>query len=208
MNKKALIVEDHPIVSESLKQFLCSQEMGYQCFNASTGKKGLSYLNGHHFDLILLDINLPDLSGIEFCAIVKSRNHNQKILAITSMSQRLVIEQMIEKGVDGLIFKTSDLEEIVDAVKTVLSGNQFFGKGVKELINGKNYINEQKLALTKREIEILSLISDGLTNQEIADQLFISCSTVDSHRKNLLLKFNANNTAKLVKMAISKGIIS
>jgi len=208
MIKKVLIVEDHPIVSESLKQIICGSQMGFQCFFASTGKKGLSYLNGHFFDLIILDINLPDINGIEFCSIVKSHNQNQRILAITSMAQRLVIEQMIEKGVDGLIFKTSDLEEIVEAVKAVLEGKQFWGKGVRELITKKNFVNGQKLILTKREVEILSLISDGLTNQEIADKLFICCSTVDRHRKNLLLKFDANNTAKLVKMAISKGIIS
>lgn len=206
--KKALIVEDHPIVSESLKQFVCNSEVGLQCENASTGKKGLSFLNGNHYDLVILDINLPDINGVEFCEIVKSRNPNQKILAITSMAQRMVIEQMIEKKVNGLILKTSDLNEIIEAIKHVLAGEFYLGKEVKELINGKAGNNHHKLTLTRREVEILSLISDGLTNQEIANKLFISCSTVDSHRKNLLLKFDANNTAKLIKMAVSQGIIS
>lgn len=206
--KKALIVEDHPIVSESLKQFVCNSEVGLQCENVSTGKKGLSFLNGDRYDLVILDINLPDINGVEFCEIVKTRNPNQKILAITSMAQRLVIEQMIEKKVNGLVLKTSDLNEILEAIKQVLAGEFYLGKGVRELINGRTVNNTQKLTLTRREVEILSLISDGLTNQEIAAKLFISCSTVDSHRKNLLLKFNANNTAKLIKMAVSKGIIS
>ena len=207
MMKKALIVEDHPIVSESLKQFVCNAEIGLQCENADTGKKGLSFLNGQHFDLIILDINLPDLNGIEFCGIVKTRNPNQKILAITSMAQRLVIEQMIGKGVNGLILKTSDLSEITEAVKDVLLGEFFLGKGVKELINGRNTDSSQKQTLTRREVEILTLISDGLTNQEIANKLFISCSTVDSHRKNMLLKFNVPNTAALVKFALTQGLI-
>lgn len=206
--KSALIVEDHPIVSESLKRFVCNTEVGLQCENASTAKKGLAFINGHHFDIIILDINLPDMSGVEFCEIVKSRNPAQKILAITSMAQRLVIEQMKSKGVNGLILKTSDLKEITEAIQVVLGGDFYWGKGVKELVSERSGNVSGELTLTKREIEILSLISDGFTNQEIADQLFISCSTVDSHRKNLLLKFNANNTAKLVKMAISKGIIS
>ena len=205
--KKALIVEDHPIVSESLKQFICNAEVGLLCENANTGKQGLSFLNGQHFDLIILDINLPDLNGIEFCGIVKSRNPNQKILAITSMAQRLVIEQMIGKGVNGLILKTSDLSEITEAVKDVLLGEFFLGKGVKELINGRNTDSSQKQTLTRREVEILTLISDGLTNQEIANKLFISCSTVDSHRKNMLLKFNVPNTAALVKFALTQGLI-
>jgi DNA-binding NarL/FixJ family response regulator len=205
--KKTLIVEDHPIVSESLKQFLCTHEVGLQCECASTGKKGLSFLNGHHIDLIILDINLPDMSGIEFCDIVKSQNPNQKILAVTSLAHRMVIERMMEKGVNGLILKTSDLSEIIEAVKAVLSGEFYWGKDVMELIS-RNNDNSQKLILTRREVEILSLISDGLTNQEIAGKLFICCSTVDSHRKNLLLKFGANNTARLIKMAVSKGVIS
>lgn len=208
MVKKALIVEDHPIVSESLKQLICNSETGLQCINANTGKKGLSFLNGHHFDLIILDINLPDISGVEFCSIVKTQNPNQKILAITSIAQRLVIEQMIEKGVNGLILKISDLGEITEAIKAVLSGEFYLGKGVKELTVIRNIGNSQKLTLTRREVEILSLISDGLTNQEIANKLFISCSTVDSHRKNLLLKLDAKNTAQLIKIAVSKGIIS
>ena len=207
MMKKALIVEDHPIVSESLKQFIFNAEVGLLCENANTGKQGLSFLNGQHFDLIILDINLPDLNGIEFCGIVKSRNPNQKILAITSMAQRLVIEQMIGKGVNGLILKTSDLSEITEAVKAVLLGEFFLGKGVKELINGRNTDSSQKQTLTRREVEILTLISDGLTNQEIANKLFISCSTVDSHRKNMLLKFNVPNTAALVKFALTQGLI-
>lgn len=115
---------------------------------------------------------------------------------------------MIKKGVNGLILKTSDLNELTEAIKTVLSGDFYWGKGVKKIISSRNCDNHQNIVLTKRETEILTLISDGYTNQEIAGKLFICCSTVDSHRKNLLLKFRANNSAQLIKLAMLKGIIN
>lgn len=208
MGKKVLIVEDHPIVTESLTRLITESGLGLSCVHASSGKKGLAYLNGDHFDIVLLDINLPDINGFEFCSTAKARYPYLKILAITSISQRYVVEQMLKCGAQGFILKTSDIADIIEAIRQVLEGNRYLGQGVKELIQGKPTSNSELPALTKREVEILKLIADGLTNQEIADVLFISCSTVDSHRKNLLLKFNAKNTAILIKTAVSKGIIN
>ncbi|MBN1821076.1 MAG: response regulator transcription factor [Prolixibacteraceae bacterium] len=208
MVKKVLIVEDHPIVTESLTRLISESGMGLECTHAETGKKGLACLNGSHIDIVLLDINLPDITGQEFCKIARSRFPQLKILAITSLTQRFVVDQMLQCGANGFILKTSDTSEIINAIKQVLEGEQYLGSGVRELIKGKSVESSGLPALTKREIEILMLIADGLTNQEIAAQLYISSSTVDSHRKNLLLKFNAKNTAILIKTAVSKGIIS
>jgi DNA-binding NarL/FixJ family response regulator len=207
MTKKALIVEDQPVITEKLMDVITSLEAGVHCINAGTGRKGLNFLNGHHFDIIVIDTNLPDFDSIEFCRIIKSRNSNQKILAIIPVFHWNIIDQLFYNGVYGVILKSADLNEIYEAVKTVLEGNWFFGTGIKELINNRSN-NCKKLALTKRELEILSLISEGLTNHEIADKLFVCCSTVDSHRKNLLLKFNVHNTAKLIKEAVLQGIIN
>ena len=207
MGKKILIVEDHPIVTESLSRLISESGMGLDCIHAESGKKGLACLNGNHIDIVLLDVNLPDIKGQEFCRTARSRFPQIKILAITSLSQRFIIDQMLHSGANGFIFKTSESWEILDAIKQVLNGEQYLGKGVKEMTQGKlNGISELP-SLTRREKEILSLIADGLTNHEIANRLFISCSTVDSHRKNLLLKFNAKNTAILIKTAVSNGII-
>jgi DNA-binding NarL/FixJ family response regulator len=207
MPQLVLIVEDHPIVSESLAQLLTGSDLNIQCLHASNAAKGLAFLNGNSFDLILLDINLPDMNGIEFCKIAKSRFPGIRILALTTIAQRHVIEKMLDQGADGFILKTSDVDDIIGGIRQVLSGKQYLGKGVKELMNGHSNDNNDLPMITKRESEILKLIADGLTNQEIADQLFISIFTVDSHRKNLLLKFNAKNTATLVKIVVSKGII-
>ena len=208
MSKLVLIVEDHPIVSESLTRIIAESDLGVECLHANNGSKGLAFLNGNSVDLVLLDINLPDMNGIEFCKVAKQRFPCLKILAITTIAQRHVVEKMLEQRADGLILKTSDIEDIIGGIRHVLSGKSLYlGKGVKELMKGNSVSGSDLPMITRRESEILKLIADGLTNQEIADSLFISTFTVDSHRKNLLLKFNAKNTATLIKTVISKGII-
>ena len=205
--KKVLIVEDHPIVSDSLFRLINDTFENTTCVHAGTGTKGLSYLNGNHFDIILLDINLPDMSGIEFCSQARSRFPELKILVVTSLAQRHVIDKAIQSGVMGFVLKTSDVRDITEGIMQVMDGKTYFGLGVKDLMDGHTVSGSSEPVITKRESEILRLIADGFTNQEIADRLFISISTVDSHRKNLLVKFNSKNTAALVKTAISKGII-
>ncbi len=205
--KKVLIVEDHPIVSDSLFRLINETFENTTCVHAATGTKGLSYLNGNHFDIVLLDINLPDMSGIEFCNQARSRFPELKVLVVTSLAQRHVIDKAVQSGVMGFVLKTSDIRDITEGIRQVMAGNVYFGLGVKNLMEGHPVSGSSEPVITRRESEILRLIADGFTNQEIADKLFISSSTVDSHRKNLLVKFNSKNTAALVKTAISKGII-
>lgn len=209
MQKKILIVEDHPIIIESLENIIKNSGLDVSCSRAATAAKGLAYLNGNSYDLILLDINLPDMNGVEFCKIAKSRFPHQKILAITTVAQRHVVEAMFQSGANGFILKSSDTVDIINGISQLLSGeNSYFGKGVQELILGIQSDNNELPLITKREGEILRLIAEGLTNQEIADRLYISSFTVDSHRKNLLLKFKAKNTAILIKTAVSNGYIN
>lgn len=207
--KQILIVEDHPIVSESLARLFSNDLLQIECHEIASGMKGLAFLNGNKTDLIILDINLPDISGVEFCKTAKARFPGIRIVAVTTLTQRHIVEQMLEAGADGFILKTSDKEDILNGILQVLkTGELYLGKGVKELVKGISVGNNDLPMITRRESEILKLIADGLTNQEIADKLFISPLTVDSHRKNLLLKFNARNTAILIKMAVSNGYIN
>jgi DNA-binding NarL/FixJ family response regulator len=209
MLKQILIVEDHPIVSESLSRLFNDPALGMKCFAAQTGTKGLAFLNGNSIDLVILDIHLPDMDGIEFCKIAKSRFPSLKVVAVTTVAQRHVVEQMLDAGADGFILKTTDTEDIVNGILQVMNNGQLYlGKGVKDLIKGISAINTDLPMITRRESEILKLIADGLTNHEIGEKLFISPLTVDTHRKNLLLKFNARNTAILIKTAVSKGYIN
>lgn len=205
--EKVLIIEDHPIVTESLFRLVSESFDNAICIHASTGTKGLAYLNSNHFDIVLLDINLPDISGIDFCLQAKARLPELKILAVTSLAQRHIIEKSFESGMDGFVLKTSDINDIKKGIEEVLAGNKYIGKGVQELISNRPSNGSSEPVITRREVEILKLIADGLTNQEIGEKLFISTSTVDSHRKNLLIKFDAKNTAALVKMAMDRGVI-
>jgi DNA-binding NarL/FixJ family response regulator len=205
--RRVLIVEDHPIVSDSLFRLINETFENTICIHAGTGSKGLSYLNGNHFDIVLLDINLPDMSGLEFCSQARARFPMLRILVVTSLAQRHIIEKAVQSGVMGFVLKTSDIRDITEGIRQVMDGNYYFGLGVKDLMLGHSVSGTSEPVITKRESEILRLIADGFTNQEIADRLFISSSTVDSHRKNLLVKFDAKNTAALVKTAISKGLI-
>lgn len=207
VTRKALIVEDHPIVSDSLFRLITDTFENIICIHATTGAKGLSYLNGNHFDIILLDINLPDISGIEFCSTARTWYPDLKILAVTSLAQRYIVEKMIQAGVNGFVLKTSDIKDITEGIKQVMEGGSYFGKGVKELMTSRVSKDSSVPMVTRRENEILKLIAEGFTNQEIAEKLYISTSTVDSHRKNLLLKFDVKNSAALVKSAMAKGLI-
>ena len=172
--QKALIVEDHPIVSTSLTNLINSSDLELESHHVTNAHDGLAWLNGNKSAIILLDINLPDMSGIEFCTIAKSRHADLKILAITSIEQRHVVDQMLAAGANGFILKSSDTGEILQAIKQIMSGNQYISKSEAELLKGKLPANSDLPVLTRREVEVLKLIADGLTNQEIAEKLFIS----------------------------------
>lgn len=205
--QEILLVEDHPIVANSVMHLLQLMLPSYTFSSVCSGHDGLAYLNNHHPELIILDINLPDMNGIEFCKTALSRFPKLNILAFTSIEHRHVVEQMLEAGAHGFILKNSDVEEINEAIVKVLNGKKYIGKQVNELLKGKPGSDSNMPVLTRREIEVLKLIAEGLTNQQIADKLFISSWTVDSHRKNLLIKFEAKNTASLIKLAALNGLL-
>ena len=199
--QKILIVDDHPIVVEGLKMVLTE----YECQIASTGNECLEILRSFNPDVILLDINLPDVSGINLCKTILDRNKRIKILAISSYNQRSWVTKMMENGAKGYVLKNATDEEIKVAIQDVMEGKEHFSPEIAEMINKKQ--NQEETFLTRREIEILRLIADGDTNVVIADKLCVSPLTVDSHRKNLIMKLDAKNTASLIKIALTKGLI-
>lgn len=204
-----LIIEDHPIVAEGLQNLCSGHYPGSVCLIAGTGKKALALLNGHPFDIILLDINLPDYNGVDLCAEIKTRFTYIRIIALTSFLQRSYLEKMMQAGASGYLNKNADTSEITGAIDAVVDGKIFFSKSVLEMMHNKSLASGHpaKPSLTSREKQILTLIVDGLTNQEIADKLFISLQTAISHRKNVMIKFNAKNTAELVKLTIQSNFL-
>jgi DNA-binding NarL/FixJ family response regulator len=168
----------------------------------------IPFLKKNKIEVILLDINLPDISGIELCKKIHLEFPEIKILGISTFSERSYISRMIENGASGYLIKSASAEEIAEAIDTVLHNKMYLSISLEHLTKPLSISSSDNLpTLTKREKEILQLISEGLTNNQIAEKIFISPLTVDSHLKNLLTKLNVNNTASLIKLAVQNGLI-
>jgi two-component system nitrate/nitrite response regulator NarL len=216
-NTKILIVDDHEVVRDGLKNILETLENFVVSGEAANGEEAVKMYASLKPDLVIMDISMPGMNGIEATKVIKDKDPDAKILILTMHDNQEYLNQIIRSGAKGFILKNTDKEELLDAVKTVASGDNFFSKDISKLIID-NYIRSAKEAekndgfkevpLTKREIEILKLIASGYSNQEIANILYISYNTVDTHRKNIMHKLSIKNTAGLVRYAIEKGLIS
>lgn len=165
----------------------------------------LAYLNSHHPDVILMDINLPGKSGIELCKEVKEKFPGIFILGLSTFNQQSFIEKMMENGASGYVLKNATQQELLEGIESVMKGKTYLSDEAANSL--RMNADDFRPVLTRREKEVLGLIADGLTNIEIAAKLFLSVTTVDTHRKNLLAKFEAKNIASLVKMAMQMQMI-
>ncbi|WP_020598888.1 response regulator [Spirosoma panaciterrae] len=200
-----LVVEDHPLVSEGLKAIF-EREPALNCLGImATGKDLLMKLQHQHPDVIVMDINLPDTNGLDLCKQVKDLYPTIHILALSINNEKAIIKKIIENGASGYILKDAAQYEIVDAIKTVVQHKPYYSLSASLTLNKPDPMSLP--VLTRREREILVKIADGLTNQQIADQLFVDVSTVNSHRKNMLAKYDVQNTAQLIKLAITNKLI-
>lgn len=208
MAVKVFIVDDHQIVVAGLKTLLEGLKEIEIAGAVSNAFEAIPFLKNNQVDVVLLDINLPDVSGIDLCKKINKEFPSVKILGISSFSERSYISRMIENGALGYLIKSAPAEEIAEAIQTVMQGRTYLSLSMEHLIHPVNSGSVNALpAITKREKEVLALIAEGLTNNQIAEKLFISPLTVDSHRKNLLTKLQVNNTAALIRLAIGHGLI-
>ncbi|MGH2643915.1 MAG: response regulator [Chitinophagaceae bacterium] len=205
---RVFIVDDHPMVIAGLKTLL-EQLYGLEVVgHAVNAIDTMAFLKRDQPDIILLDINLPDINGIDLCKKIKKEFPEVKVLGISTFSDRSYISRMIANGASGYLIKSASSEEISDAIHTVMTGKLYMSLEMEHVLQPSSVIPSGLLpALTKREKEVLQLIGEGLTNNQIAEKLFISPLTVDSHRKNLLTKLSVNNTAALIKTAIQHRLI-
>jgi DNA-binding NarL/FixJ family response regulator len=207
MEAKILIVDDHSMVIEGLKSIMAhlpNIEVVATAINAFEAIEALR--NQAKINLVLSDINLPDISGIELCAKIKKEFPAVEVIALSTFNQRSYVSQMIQNGASGYLVKSASSTEIEEAIQTVLAGKMYISND----INNETIVNPSSAEapiLTRREKEILILIAEGQTNNVIAEKLFISPFTVDTHRKNLLLKFEVGNTALLIKKASGFGLV-
>lgn len=208
-----LLVDDHQIIIDGLRGLLEGEESIGVLHEAQNGAQTIEVATQESIDLILLDINLPDKSGFDICQELKSLESCPKIIALTMYGNAGYINKMIKAGVDGYLLKNTGREELLLAIEKVMDGKRYFSSEVTDtLVAGTHEPKKPKRSdfiqkLTRREKEILHLITEEYTTDEIAAKLFISSSTVITHRKSLLRKLNAKNVAGLVKKAFEFGLL-
>ena len=213
---KILLAEDHNIVRNGIKMLLESEE-GYKVVGeAMNGKQVLDKINGGEaIDIVLTDINMPEMDGISLIKEVKLINPEIKVVMLSMHdNEKYVIEAFIE-GASGYMLKNVSADELIFSLKYIHNGGKYLCaeltmKMMDNLIHHKQYQhigNQQQIDFSMREIEILQLIADGLTNNEMSEKLFISKRTIEGHRQSLLEKTESKNTASLIRFCVLNGII-
>ena len=205
MATKVFIVDDHYMVIEGIRSLLQNEKNIEWVGHASNAASCLAFLQQQLPEVILMDINLPDKSGIDLCKEVREKYPAVFVIGLSTFNQQSFIQKMMDNGASGYVLKNATQEELMEAIGTVAAGKTFLSDEAAQSLR-KN--NEGEIpVLTRREKEVLELIADGLTNNEIAIKLFISVTTVDTHRKNLLAKFDSRNIASLIKAAMQMQMI-
>ncbi|MDF2449506.1 MAG: two component transcriptional regulator, LuxR family [Bacteroidota bacterium] len=218
---RILLADDHEVVRNGLKLMLSQQKAFLPVIDeASDGEEVLQILSQKSFDIILLDISLPKQNGIDITKLLMKRNASTKILALTMHKEEYIIKQMISAGALGYLLKNTGVDELTKAILTVSSSNRYYcneasqvlisnSKNDLPILNKKFELNlNQKNVLSTREREVMFLIVKELSSAQIAEKLFISKRTVDSHRKNIISKLNLKNTAGLVKYALQHNLLN
>lgn len=198
------IVDDHRILTEGLQSLIADSAIATVvgvAHSAAACRLSLAFWKP---DVLLLDVGLPDISGVDFCKEIKEQFPNIKVLALTTHSEYTVVRQMLDNGASGYLIKNAMADEVMAGIEAVAAGETFLCHEIDLLMRRPA---EKNVWLSPRERELLLLISEGLTNTEIAEQIFLSPETIRGYRKNLLLKLGAKNTAVLVKMAIEQKLI-
>ena len=205
MTTKIFIVDDHYMVVEGIRSLLQHEANIEWMGHAMNAESCMAFLQQQRPDVILMDINLPDKSGIDLCKEVKEKYPGVFIIGLSTFNQQSFIQKMMENGASGYILKNATLDELVEAVDSVVKGKIFLSNETAATLRKPDQSSVP--VITSREKEVLGLVAEGLTNNEIAQQLFISPTTVETHRKSLLNKFGAKNTASLVRMAAQMHLI-
>lgn len=201
-----LVVDDHPMVLEGMRSMLSQISFVNLKGTVQTAFDAMAKLKLETMDIVITDINMPEVSGIELALKIRKEFPLVKVIAMSTFKERSYISQMIQNGASGYLVKSASREEIEEAILSVHEGKLYMSLDINLSAADKQEMNNLPV-LSSREKEVLVLIADGLTNPQIASKLFISLHTVDSHRKNLLTKFQVNNTAGLIKLAAKFNMI-
>lgn len=214
MNWKVFIVDDHQIVIDGLEKIIETDDEMELVSTASDGKEAVDKIMIFKPDLVLMDLDMPVMNGLEASKYLLSKLPNLKIIILTMHGEHAVVEKMMSLGISGYLTKTADKEELKFGMKQVLKGKKYFqSEAVEGFVRSSKLKSGQaefvQLAqLSEREREVLTGVAQGHTNIELGEALNISIRTVETHRKNILRKLNINNIAGLVRFAIKAGLVS
>ncbi|MCF6171084.1 MAG: response regulator transcription factor [Bacteroidales bacterium] len=208
---KVFIVDDHEIFRNGLKLVFSKNKETEVTGEAGSGEEFLQLMDSSDFDVVLMDIKMKGLDGIETTAKAVEKNPGIKVLVLSTFGEEEFLHQIINAGAKGFLLKNVDKETLFNAIKLVHNGQNYFSPELLPYFTNKfldNKNDSPELLLTKRELEILQLIAEGYSNAEIADKLFISIRTVDTHKNNLISKTGSKNVVSLLIYAIKNKIIS
>lgn len=203
-----LLVDDHALILQGIKFIVESMpEIGEVC-TASSAAEAIALIKSKSFCVCFLDIELPDLSGFELLEIIKDKCPDSRIIVNTMHEETWIVKKLLQIGVDGVILKSADTDEIKNALESVLKGEKYFCNEFNKIRKRLRFsIDIPDYQLTNREMDVLKAISSGMQTKEIAEVLHVSVNTVETHRKSLFLKFEVRNAVELVLKAINNGII-
>ncbi|NVK52483.1 MAG: response regulator transcription factor [Flavobacteriaceae bacterium] len=206
---KIIIADDHKIIIEGLTSLVTENDNICIVGTAENGLEALSLLEKNEVDIAVLDIEMPEIDGLDLTKIIKEKFPKTKVLILTMHDEIGFIRKMMEAGVNGYILKNKGKEELITAINTLNDNKGYFGEDVKNTVmnsmRSKNVIGE--IELTKKEIEVLKLIANGDKASIIAEKLYVSEATVNTHRRNLIAKTGVRNSIELTKFAIKSGYI-
>lgn len=212
-----LIADDHYLIAKLVKMMLVGSTDKFNVTIVDSGSKVYEFIDKYKLDVLILDIDMPEIDGISVLKKVKTSNPDIKIIMVSNHTQAWIINRTLKYGADGYISKYADTEEVLKGIYAVLSGEKYFCKTTFDNLNTNNNINtdhdidqtkSQLGNLSKREIEILKLVIDDYTSKEIADKLCISIRTVETHRKHILSKLGVKNSLALIRLFIENDLLN
>ena len=206
--KKLLLADDHEIVLDGLSKILEAEDGLEVVGKARNGKDVLSYLTRHSVDIVCADIEMPEMDGIELAREVKRNYPDTKILILSMYNRPELVKQLADIGVDGFVKKDAGKMELLLAIEHLSNNDTYYSQHFTQSLIESQKIPQLEIDLTDRELEVLQLLAEGKNTSEVAETLFISTHTVQSHRKNLLAKFGVHNTPSLLKEATKARFIT
>ena len=204
---RVFITDDHYMVIEGIRSLLEDDEKIELIGHASNAASCLAFLRHEQPEVILMDISMPDKSGIELCQEVKEKYPYVHVLGLSTFDQKAFVHKMTENGASGYVLKNASKQELSKAIQMVYKGHKYLSLGASNALKSAKRDEAGYPFITRREKDVLLLVTEGFTNIEIAEKLFISSATVDTHRKSLLAKFSMKNTAALVRFVTQHNLI-